>query len=84
MARLSIVAYGVLGIKQVPTPFSAPRANAISERWVKSARTECLDHLIIFNETHLRRAISGYAAYFNYWRPHRSLGQRAPCESAVH
>jgi putative transposase len=65
-----------LDIKQVRTPFRAPRENAISERW--SARTECLDHLIIFNETHLRRAISGYAAYFNYCR------QRAPCESAVH
>jgi hypothetical protein len=55
--------------------------NAISERWVKSARTECLDHLLVLNEAHLRRAISGYAAYFNYWRPHWSLGQRAPCES---
>jgi hypothetical protein len=40
--------------------------------------------LLIFNEAHLRRAISRYAAYFNYWRPHRSLGQRAPCESTVH
>jgi hypothetical protein len=60
------------------------RANAISERWVRSVRTERLDHLLVFNEAHLRRAISGYAAYFNYWRPHRSLGQRAPCESTVH
>jgi putative transposase len=75
---------GGLGIKQVRTPFRAPRANAISERWVKSVRAECLDHLLIFNEVHLRRAISRYAAYFNYWRPHRSLGQRSPCESTVH
>jgi putative transposase len=66
-----------LGTKQVRTPFRAPRANAISERWVKSVRTECLDHLLVFNEAHLRRAIAGYAAYFNYWRPHGSLGQRA-------
>jgi Integrase core domain len=73
-----------LGIKQVRTPFRAPRANAISERWVKSVRTECLDHLLVFSEAHLRRAISRYAAYFNYWRPHRSLGQRSPCESSVH
>ena len=35
-----------LGIKQVRTPFTAPRANAISERWVKSVRTECLDHCL--------------------------------------
>jgi transposase InsO family protein len=72
-----------LGIKQLRTPFRAPRANAISERWVKSVRTECLDHILVFNEAHLRRAISAYVVYFNYWRPHRSLGQRAPCESTV-
>jgi putative transposase len=72
-----------LGIEQVRTPFRAPRANAISERWVKSVRTECLDHILVFNEAHLRRAISAYVAYFNYWRPHRSLGQRAPRESTV-
>jgi transposase InsO family protein len=70
-----------LGIEQVRTPFRAPRANAISERWVKSVRTECLDHILVFDEVHLRRAISAYVVYFNYWRPHRSLGQRAPCES---
>jgi Integrase core domain len=72
-----------LGIEQVRTPFRAPRANAISERRVKSVRTECLDHILVFNEVHLRRAISAYVVYFNYWRPHRSLGQRAPCESTV-
>ena len=44
---------------------------------------QCLDHLLIFNEAHLRRAISAYVVYFNYWRSHRSLGQRAPCEPAV-
>jgi putative transposase len=64
-----------LGIEQVRTPFRAPRANAISERRVKSVRTECLDHILVFNEVHLRRAISAYVVYFNYWRPHRSLGQ---------
>jgi putative transposase len=72
-----------LGIEQVRTPFGAPQANAISERWVKSARTECLDHLFIFNEADLRRVMSAYVTYFNHWRPHRSLGQRAPSGSAV-
>jgi transposase InsO family protein len=42
-----------LGTKQVRTPFRAPRANAISERWVKSVRTDRLDHLLVFNEAHL-------------------------------
>jgi transposase InsO family protein len=54
----------------------------VAERWVKSARTECLDHSFIFNETDLRRVMSAYVAYFNQWRPHRSLGQRAPRDSA--
>ena len=68
-----------LGIQQLRTPFRAPGANAIAERRAKSARSECLDYLLIFNETHLRRAMSAY----NCWRPHRSLGQRAPCDSGV-
>jgi putative transposase len=67
-----------LGIKQIRTPNRSPRANAIAERWVKSARTECLDNLFIFSEAGLRRAISAYVSYFNHWRPHRSIGQRAP------
>jgi hypothetical protein len=72
-----------LGIKQVRTPFRGPRANSIAERWVKSARTECLDHLFVFNEAHLRPLMSAYVRYFNRWRPHRSLGQRAPCDSSA-
>jgi putative transposase len=65
-----------LGVKQVRTPFRAPRANAISERWVKSVRTEYLDHLFIFSEDHLRRAVSSHVTYFNCSRPHRSLDQQ--------
>ncbi len=68
-----------LGITQIRTPFRSPRANAIAERWVRSARTECLDHMFIFNERQLRRVLGEYVAYFNHWRPHRSIGQRAPC-----
>jgi transposase InsO family protein len=39
-----------LGIRQVRTPFRSPPANAVAERWVRSVRSECLDHLIVFNE----------------------------------
>ena len=46
-------------------------------------RTEYLDHLFIFAEGHLRRAISSYVTYFNRWRPDRSLGQRAPLDSTA-
>jgi transposase InsO family protein len=72
-----------LGIAQVRTPFRSPRANAIAERWVRSVRTECLDHLLIFNEHHLEKVLAEYVGYFNHWRPHRSMGQRAPCAPAI-
>jgi transposase InsO family protein len=68
-----------LGITQIRTPFRSPRANAIAERWVRSVRTECLDRIFIFNERHLRQVLAEYVGYFNRWRPHRSIGQRAPC-----
>jgi len=68
-----------LGIVQVRTPFRSPQANSIAERWVRSLRTECLDHMLIFNERHLRTVLAEYVQYFNCWRPHRSIGQRAPC-----
>ncbi len=66
-----------LGITSVRTPFRSPQANAIAERWVRSVRTECLDHMLTLNERHLRRVLAEYVAYFNRWRPHRSIGQRA-------
>lgn len=71
-----------LGIAQIRTPFSAPQANSIAERWVRSVRQECLDHTFIFGERHLRRVLAEYITYFNQWRPHRSIGQRAPCAPA--
>ncbi len=68
-----------LGIAQIRTPFRAPQANSIAERWVRSVRQECLDHTFTLGERHLRRLLAEYVAYFNQWRPHRSIGQRAPC-----
>ena len=68
-----------LGITQIRIPFRAPQANSIAERWVRSVRQECLDQTFIFDERHLRQVLAEYVAYFNQWRPHRSIGQRAPC-----
>jgi putative transposase len=70
-----------LGITQIRTPFRSPQANSIAERWVRSRslRGECLDHVLIFNERHLRAVLAEYYACFNHWRPHRAIGQRAPC-----
>ena len=68
-----------LKIRQIRTPVKAPRANAIAERWVRTIRNECLDHMLIMSHQHLRNSITEFIAYYNRWRPHRSLGQIAPC-----
>ena len=68
-----------LGIRQIRTPVKAPKANAIAERWVRSIRNECLDHKLIFGHHHLQRTVDEFVDYYNRWRPHRSLGQIAPC-----
>ena len=51
----------------------APRANAIAERVIRTLRNECLDHLIILNEQHLRVVLAEFVEYYNTERPHRSL-----------
>ena len=56
-----------LGITQIRTPFRSPRANAIAERWVRSARTECLDLMFVFSGRHLRHVLAEYVGYFNCW-----------------
>ncbi|WP_328814957.1 integrase core domain-containing protein [Nonomuraea cypriaca] len=61
-------------------PPRSPRANAFAERWVRTARTECTDRLLIFNEQHLRTVLDEYADHYNRHRPHRSLGLRAPTD----
>jgi len=67
-----------LAIKGLRTPIRAPRANSIGERWVRTIRQECLDHLIPLSEHHLRRILAEFIDYYNHDRPHRSLGLQAP------
>ena len=66
------------GIRVLRTPVRAPRANATCERFLGSVRRECLDHLLILGEHHLRRVLREYVAYFNRARPHQGLGQAIP------
>lgn len=66
-----------LGIVQIRAPVKAPRANAVAERWVRTVRTECLDHRPVFGHQYLQRVIKEYVAYYNGWRPHRNLDQKA-------
>ena len=75
--HFSAVAVGS-GIEVLRTPIKAPRANAICERLMGSVRRECLDHIMILSEAHLRRVLKAYVAYFNRSRPHQGIDQRVP------
>ncbi len=65
-------------VTSIRTPYQAPKANAFAERWVRSVREECLDHLLIVNERHLHRVLTEYTAYFNHARPHQGVNQQCP------
>ena len=61
------------GVRVIRTPVRAPKANAVAERWVRTVRNECLDHVLVFGRRHLEQILRGYVAHFNAERPHRSL-----------
>jgi putative transposase len=66
------------GIKILKTPYHAPRANAICERFLGSVRRECLDHMLILSEKQLHRVLRSYVEYFNRARPHQGIRQQVP------
>ena len=63
--------------------FSLLLAKRYVERFISSSRRECLDHMIVFCEAHLRRILGAYAAYYNEARTHSSLNNDAPFQRAV-
>ncbi len=67
-----------LGIEQRLTPVRAPRANAVAERRIGTRRRECLDHLIVRNERHLRAVLAEFVTYCNRDRPLRTLRLEPP------
>jgi hypothetical protein len=69
-------------IRIVPTPIQAPNANAHCERWIQTVRQECLDHILIINEAHLRRVLIEFIDHYNSRRPHQSLDQQSPIPRA--
>ena len=75
--RFDDVAEGT-GIKILRTPVRAPNANAFCERFLRSVRAECLDHVLIRGEDHLGFILRRYGAYFNDARPHQGIGQKIP------
>jgi transposase InsO family protein len=71
------------GIEIVHTPYQAPRAFAFAEWWVRLLRQECLDPILILNESHLHRVLKEYAEYYDHARPHQGFGQHFPMTGPV-
>ena len=66
------------GVKVIQTPFQSPQANGHAERFVRTARTECLDWLLVLGPRHLDRVLRVYVEHYNTERPHRALGRHPP------
>jgi transposase InsO family protein len=67
-----------MGIRDKPTAPVSPWQNGFAERLIGSIRRECVDHIIVLGEAHLRRILRSYADYYNGVRTHRSLNKDAP------
>ena len=72
-----------IGIRDRPTARGSPWQNGFAERLIGSIRRECLDHVIVVGEAHLRRILQTYAGYYNEIRTHRSLDKDAPVSRSV-
>jgi transposase len=70
-------------VRVIETPLQAPKANAIAERWVRTVRNECLDHILVFGRRHLEQVLRAYLAHYNAERPHRSLALATPSKAPV-
>ena len=72
-----------MGIRDRPTAPRSPWQNGHVERLIGSIRRECLDHVVILSEAHLRRVLARYADYYNNLRTHRSLSKDTPLHRAI-
>jgi len=72
-----------MGIRDKPIAAASPWQNGFAERIIGSIRRECLDHVIVLGEIHLRRILKSYADYYHGARTHRSLHKDAPISRPV-
>ncbi len=72
-----------MGIEEVLTAPRAPWQNAFGERFIGSARRECLDHVIVYNEAGLQRLMKLYCTYYERSRTHLSLDKDPPIPRPV-
>jgi transposase InsO family protein len=73
-----------MGIRDKPIAPASPWQNGFAERLIGSIRRECLDHVVVLGEAHLRRILKSYADYYNSVRTHRSLHKDAPISRPIH
>jgi transposase InsO family protein len=72
-----------MGIEEVIIAARSPWQNPFVERLIGSIRRECLDHVIVISENHLRQVLKSYFRYYHYARTHSSLAKDAPEQRAV-
>jgi len=72
-----------MGIRDKPTAPASPWQNGFVERLIGSIRRECVDHVIVLGEAHLRRILKSYARYYNETRTHLALDKDAPVSRPV-
>ena len=72
-----------MGIRDRPISPGSPWQNGIAERLIGTLRRECLDHMVIFSEAHLRRILSAYTVYYNHTRTHLALNKDCPLERPI-
>jgi putative transposase len=72
------------GTRVIKTPVRSPRANSYAERFVGTLRRECLDHVLILGERHLRKVLADYARHYNGHRPHQGLQHAPPLHEPGH
>ena len=72
-----------MGIRDKPIAPASPWQNGFAERLIGSIRRECVDHIVVLGEAHLRRILESYARYYNGIRAHRSLDKDAPVSRSV-
>jgi transposase InsO family protein len=68
------------GIEPSRTAYRSPWQNGVAERWIGSVRRELLDHVVVFNEQHLRRLLRDYIAYYHDDRTHLGLDKQTPAK----
>ena len=83
MARSFVRRVRSIGIRDRPTSFRSPWQNAYAERLIGSIRWECIDHVVVFGERHLRHVLLLYMGYYNGTRTHLSLNKDAPISRGV-